>query len=158
MTLLQHGGEGATGVRLVAVGERLYFTAVSPATGEELWWSDGTAEGTQLLADIYPGSRGSGPRELTAVAAPGGNALVFAADDGVHGHELWVARGGTVQLYQDIAPGSAPSGPVDLRVVGPRVYFAADDGIRGRELWAVKVAAVVAVPSPILGAPRPLKP
>jgi len=158
VTLLQHGGEGATGVRLVAVGERLYFTATSPATGEELWWSDGTAEGTQLLADIFPGSRGSGPQALTAVEVPGGSALVFAADDGVHGHELWVARGGAVQLYQDIAPGPAPSGPADFRVVGARVFFAADDGIRGRELWAVPGAALVAVSAPVLGAPRSLKP
>jgi ELWxxDGT repeat protein len=52
---------------------------------EELWKSDGTAAGTLLVRDIYPGGVSSDPRDLVAMD----NKLYFSADDGVHGRELW---------------------------------------------------------------------
>ena len=54
--------------------------------------------GTTQLADIMPGAHGSAPADLTPDAAGG---LVFAADDGVAGRELWATDGtaaGTVLL------------------------------------------------------------
>ncbi|NTX07362.1 ELWxxDGT repeat protein [Myxococcus sp. CA040A] len=53
--------------------------------GQELWWTDGTPEGTRLLADVSPGPDSSHPRELTVV----GDTLYFSADDGQSGRELW---------------------------------------------------------------------
>src|SRR5690606_36573010 len=46
----------------------LYFLADDGVTGPELWRSDGTEVGTQLVLDIYPGSVGSFPRVLTNVS------------------------------------------------------------------------------------------
>jgi Ca2+-binding RTX toxin-like protein len=47
--------------------------------------SDGTAQGTHLAHDIYPGPNGSNPSQLTVV----NDRLFFTADDAVHGRELW---------------------------------------------------------------------
>ena len=41
---------------------RLVFAAGVPATGGELWISDGTAAGTRLLHDLVPGASSSRPR------------------------------------------------------------------------------------------------
>jgi ELWxxDGT repeat protein len=50
---------------LTVVGGTLFFTVLDPETGVELWKSDGTAEGTTLVADINPGSANSYPLDLT---------------------------------------------------------------------------------------------
>src|SRR3712207_7890067 len=50
----------------------------------ELWRSDGTTAGTQLLKDILPGQAESKPMELAVV----NNTLYFSADDGSSGREL----------------------------------------------------------------------
>ena len=73
---------------------RAYFTASDPVHGQELWRSDGTAAGTGLARDIFPGLRGSNPGELTV----SGGLLYFAAEDRAHGRELWaVSPGGSHQ-------------------------------------------------------------
>ncbi len=54
-------------------GERVFFEADTDDTGRELWLTDGTAEGTKLVADLEPGEDGSNPFNLTAV----GHRLVF---------------------------------------------------------------------------------
>jgi ELWxxDGT repeat protein len=53
--------------------------------GQELWSSDGTAAGTVLAADIYPGTTSSNPAEFTFA----GSTVLFAATDGSFGRELW---------------------------------------------------------------------
>ncbi len=54
-------------------------------TDHELWVSDGTAAGTVEAADIDP-TGSSFPRDL----ARRGAALLFSANDGEHGRELWM--------------------------------------------------------------------
>jgi ELWxxDGT repeat protein len=52
----------------------------------ELWKSDGTDAGTELVSVINPGPGGSNPRDMINVDG----ALFFHATDGVNGDERWV--------------------------------------------------------------------
>ena len=129
---------------LIALGDKLYFTADDGTNGRELWQVDsfGTAS---LVADIYSGSEGSYPKELTVV----GDKLYFNADDGTNGTELWqVDSFGNASLVGDIRLGNYVSHdgstsypyssyPTELIAVGDRLYFNADDGTNGTELWQV---------------------
>ena len=70
------------------LGDKLYFPGDDGVTGRELWATDGTAAGTQLVADITPGTPSnvySSPEQLTTV----GNTLIFTAEHPSYGRELW---------------------------------------------------------------------
>ncbi|MCA9248475.1 MAG: hypothetical protein KDA42_15225, partial [Planctomycetales bacterium] len=78
----------------------LYFTAddytniaAAPGSiGRELWTSDGTAEGTALAANIYPGFdpfTGVGYSSEPLHFANLNGTLFFSAIDAAHGRELW---------------------------------------------------------------------
>jgi ELWxxDGT repeat protein len=120
---------------LTAFNNKLYFNADNGINGNELWVTDGTESGTQLVKDINPGNPadGSDAFEFTEL----NNQLYFEANDGVNGRELWVTDGtesGT-QLIKDIRPGTSSSYISSVVKLGSRLYFSADDGINGDELW-----------------------
>lgn len=131
--------EGSHSVGIDRLGN-LLFAAGDDATGIEVWHSDATASGTGLLVDLrqHPGATASAwPDDLTPL--PG--RMVFLADDGVHGREVWVtdgSRAGTA-LVRDVRPGSegstvAADGP-GIVAVGHQALFVAEDGVHGPELW-----------------------
>ena len=146
----------------------LYFTADDGVSGVELWRSDGTAAGTFMVRDIYPGSESAEPSEFTAL----GNRIYFVADDGLSGQEVWTSDGteaGTM-MVSDLRPGSDSSLPSELTRAGARLFFRADDGQVGRELWAIDSPGgllgllrnteltSLSPPSPTLGDILPLDP
>ncbi|MHC4853349.1 MAG: ELWxxDGT repeat protein, partial [Planctomycetota bacterium] len=113
------------------------FRANDGVTGYEPWFSDGTANGTKLVADINkagPGDTGHGyPRYFADV----NGTLFFSANDGKTGYELWKSDGtaaGTV-MVKDIRPGTNSSSPYYLTAMDGMVYFRANDGGTGNELW-----------------------
>ncbi|MEO8275248.1 MAG: ELWxxDGT repeat protein [Thermoanaerobaculia bacterium] len=119
--------------RIVGAETFAVFAGQTPGVGEELWVSDGTALGTGLLRDIYPGDYPSTPRQFTRLGAH----IIFSAEDEEHGLELWVTDGtspGTA-LLKDIAPGIASSVPDDLVVRDGTLYFSAWSPNYGREAW-----------------------
>ncbi|OJT18684.1 hypothetical protein BO221_38745 [Archangium sp. Cb G35] len=69
-------------------GDKVFFVATEAVHGRELWVSDGTSTGTQLVLDINPGGGSSSPNQL--VLGDGG--LYFRANDGL-GERLWVSDG-----------------------------------------------------------------
>jgi ELWxxDGT repeat protein len=91
----------------------VYFTAVdystvpngnSPTNNWELWRSDGTAGGTSIVKDIYPGNTGSDPQDFHEI----NGTLYFTANSSTTGRELWKTDGttaGTV-MVKDIKAGS----------------------------------------------------
>jgi ELWxxDGT repeat protein len=125
---------------LVRLGDRILFRADDGYHGREWFATDGSAAGTTLLADIFPGPTGSAPPVVSGQDDPYavvGGTLLFAANDSSHGMELWKTDGtpqGT-SLVKDIRPGIPGSSPNNFAVVGNVLYFVADDGSHGRELW-----------------------
>lgn len=70
-------------------GDWLYFSATDALHGEELWRTDGTAAGTELVADICPGRCSSWPRVMTAAAGR----LLFSVELELLGREPWSSDG-----------------------------------------------------------------
>ncbi len=140
------GSRSSSPSQLTVAGGLLFFSADDGVNGEELWKTDGTT--TSLVKNINttpPTSPtgeelGSTPLQLAAL----GSALIFTADDGATGRELWRSDGtdaGTFRI-KDINPGSAGGfddyssyySPLGQYVSG-LLHFSADDGTNGVELW-----------------------
>jgi ELWxxDGT repeat protein len=154
---------GESPSELTAYKGQLYFMADDGVHGVELWTSNGSAAGTHPVKDINPGLAGSNsatfpfpintsPPQMVV----SGGLLYFAANDGVHGNELWASDGSAADthLVKDINPGSTPSvivnpppgmplppplpnsaNPSWLTDVNGKLYFTANDGVHGVELW-----------------------
>ena len=131
----------------VRAGDRVYFAAYDEANGLELWKSDGTQAGTELVKDIFPGGdnvnqslgRSSSPRNLAAV----GSKLFFAAGQGSSIQGIYVSDGteaGTIPLpmrcdrngngdFRDCTAFSLPTSFKD------RLYFVGRDYFGKNALW-----------------------
>jgi len=153
------GPEGPTGVfDMVALGNRLFFTLGSSESGVEPWVSDGTAQGTHLVKDIYPGAASSYPRNLTPVEGR----IFFSANEPDHGRELWMSDGtswGTV-LVEDTRSGSESSETQVITVFKGNLIFAtfapAFAGTELRELdldraRSHRSRSVASIPNPYAG-------
>lgn len=68
---------------LVGIGDRLYFGATDAAYSVE----PSVAKGSQVtrVGDVNPGRLPSSPGQFTKL----GNNVLFVADDGLHGFEVW---------------------------------------------------------------------
>src|SRR5439155_14086160 len=101
----------------------VYFNGESSIPGDELWRTDGTAQGTWLVKKVLPGDYRS-PSWVDLTAFQG--ALYFVAA-GPEGTELWRSDGtpeGTA-VFKDIVPGAGSADVRELTVVGNSLYFTA---------------------------------
>lgn len=121
---------------LIALGDELLVAAqigdLAPNSGLELFAIDATGN-ARLVRELNPGTASSLPNHFERL----GDRVLFSADDGLHGRELWITDGtaqGT-RLLVDLVPGSQGSDPVGLRRIGTRVVFAARTPGLGLEPW-----------------------
>jgi ELWxxDGT repeat protein len=111
----------------------VYFHAKNAETGRELWRTDGTDEGTQLVVDLRPGTADSIETNAYAQFANINGTLFFRANDGIHGIDLWKTDGtpeGT-QLVKDLGDPVSGYGPDTMLNANGTLYFAHDR----QELW-----------------------
>lgn len=120
-------------------GGMLFFVGNDAAHGLELWKTDLTAGGTQMVKDIWSGTPSSTPLRLTGTA---GGFVYFSAADETHGYELWRSDGssqGTV-MVEDLMPGADSSQPSALTAADKRLfYLAVAPGVAG---WQLRVTSM----------------
>jgi ELWxxDGT repeat protein len=89
--------------------------------------------------DIDTGPGGSYPTSLTNV----NGLLYFAANDGVHGSELWVSDGTSAgtHIVDAINPSSKGADVSGLTNANGTLYFSADDGTTGTNPWTATAVA-----------------
>ena len=127
------------------LGDKLVFAATDPTHGLELWITDGTTQGTSLIADVSPG--------------PAAGALTWMAvfDGAVYGRgpggELWSTDGTAAGtgLVADVNP-NGQAAVSSLTTFGSELYFAATSaGVR--QVWKTDGTAAGTVVA--LSAPQP---
>jgi len=120
--------------KAISINNTLYFTANDGISGFELWKTNGTANGTELVKDISVGLANGVSGYFTAVE----NIFYFLANDNVHGQELWKSDGTTVGtiLVKDITTGISSSTISGLTQVGNKLTFLVYDTNKSKNvLW-----------------------
>lgn len=110
---INHGSDSSSPRNLADVNGVLYFSAYDATNGREPHRGNATGTRFTLLTDINNGLAGSNPALFTAF----GPGVVFDADDGIHGTELWAAdlqpaTGGDAQPSVTIADASVTEGNI----------------------------------------------
>ena len=118
------------------LGNRLIFRPYDPSVGRELFAADPSTGRIQHLADIYPGTAGSGPYSEIVVQ----DRLFFTAYDPTHGLELWRTDGTPTGTYlmADINAGAKSSHPKRFYRGDSILYFSAS-GPAGEEVYGVQL-------------------
>jgi ELWxxDGT repeat protein len=119
-----------------SAGDRVLFLAQEREKGQELWASDGSAEGTRALTDFAFGQPfGFGP---LSGAVRLGNHVLMAASDVAGSTHLWTVPigGGPTSRLEDCR-GGCPEEPEALWQVGPSraVFFARGAGALAKTLF-----------------------
>ncbi|MEZ4707368.1 MAG: hypothetical protein R3A44_09195 [Caldilineaceae bacterium] len=117
---------------LTVFNEKLYFTAADDQHGAEIWTSDGTITGTEMLQEIHPGVDVYGPTDLYVE----GDYIYFRYPQASGSQEmaLWRTDGTPTgaermdsQLLNEVAYAHV--------ALGDSLYFYDDQPGLGRELW-----------------------
>jgi LPXTG-site transpeptidase (sortase) family protein len=126
------GNEGSSPDHITRFGDYVFFSAKDDV-GVELWVSEPPYDSysTHRVADLNEGGD-SDPAELTPI----GNALFFAADDGIHGREIFKTEPPfqSVDLVADIWKGAHGSNPREFTRIGWMLFYIAGDS-SSTEIW-----------------------
>ena len=105
-----------------------------------VWRTDGSDDGTTIVLPIL------GANSLTLV----GNVVCFAANDGIHGRELWQTDGSTTGtfLVRDMQPGPIGSQLEGFHAMNGTLYFNAETSNGYKRLHAYTPAPAPPPPDP----------
>jgi ELWxxDGT repeat protein len=113
-------GDGSPS-NLTEYNGKIYMSAADGINGIELFSTDGTQAGTQLVHDINPGIDSSYPRNFTTY----NNSLLFHARTPTTGNELWISDGTTsgTQMLKEIVAGAISGVEGQMKVYNNKVVF-----------------------------------
>ena len=135
---INEGVEGSSPNHLCRVGNKVVFSAFTEEAGTELWMTDGTPEGTEMIADIYPGSTGSNPeffsefngkmlfRAQTEVSALDEKFYLFVSD---------LTETGTKPISATEPQGLIDSNTKFILPAGSKAFFVGETEEWSKELW-----------------------
>jgi ELWxxDGT repeat protein len=121
---------------LVNAGGALFFIAIDfLGTTKDLWTSDGTAAGTQMVANLCSGFC---PFQQELPLTPVGRRVFFGNESPGAGRELWTSDGTPIGtgMVKDILPGPGTSYPSDLVGFRGKLFFSAAEDLAGPALWS----------------------
>ncbi|MCU7845633.1 MAG: hypothetical protein KZQ93_17520 [Candidatus Thiodiazotropha sp. (ex Monitilora ramsayi)] len=111
------------------------FSGSNGVSGSELWTTDATESGTNMVKDIDQSAYGSFPEGYTSL----GNISLFWAYESTTGYELWASNGTELGTYlvKDLWLGSGSSNPYYMIAFKSKLYFSAIDYANSRYLLHV---------------------
>jgi ELWxxDGT repeat protein len=128
-------------------GSDRLFVANDGLHGYEVWKTDGTAGGTTLVADVYPGAGSSNPQ--SAVVA--GSDVFFVANDGTASSRLVVSDGTPAGTYSVTDGLNSVFGPMDA---GGAVVFSGTRLVTPPNIFATQLYTVGSLLDGCLPVPR----
>ncbi len=93
-----------------------------------------TCQSVTMIQDINPGSSSSITTAYTPTTVIN-DILLFTANDGTHGNEVWTFDGFSTQLLKDINVGAGGVDVEEFIHFAGKVFFVVDDGVHGDEWW-----------------------
>lgn len=121
-----------------------YFAGTDTEHGTELWRYNGSS--ASLWKDVRPGPESSNPSQFTTV----GSYVVYVADDGVHGPELFTtANINTYGFLGEVQPGYSHAAPVILGASNGYLWFTTDaTGTNSNERFSTELWVTNGTSSP----------
>jgi ELWxxDGT repeat protein len=131
--------------------DRFFFRAVT-SLGYELWVSDGTPGGTDLVEDINPGAADSFPSNLTVL----GSRVYFMAQGADSLWDVWQSNGNAAGTFQISDDDNQTGAVTPLAKFNGRLIAERFDPVHGFEPWVGRpisdpIPAVVPFPSTQVG-------
>lgn len=112
------------------LNDRVFFTAMDDTHGNELWKSDGTSEGTQLVSDIVEGDDSSDPHLLKLFKTD----LYFIVTKENHQH-LCKTNGLSVEFIKDIGVNTNGVALSVKEMISTEGYLYFVTEAAGEDLW-----------------------
>lgn len=135
------------------LNNKIYFVAFHPSYGREIWVSDGTATGTQLLKNINTSTSNERFNSSPPISNCKGfvvkdDKIFFTLDNGINGKEMWNSNGtltGTSLLFE-LNNGAASSfdsyfNNSDIVSIDNKLYFFGNNGVVGNSLWSYELCS-----------------
>ena len=136
---LQTLNSSSAGFDLIPTPLGVFFVANDGTHGMELWKTDGTENGTMLVADIYADTTAVGAyiNSLTVNYAFLNGRFYFQGNSIVEGRELWSTDGttGGTAIVADAAPGSNVLIIRRMGIYGNKLIFQGGSNLFNEKIW-----------------------
>ncbi|MEM9291872.1 MAG: ELWxxDGT repeat protein [Acidobacteriota bacterium] len=122
------------------VGGYVYYYSEEEDQGVSLWRTDGSAAGTEMVHDLWPGAGSPFRPDDTIGGMAHDGELYFGTIDSAAGLELWKSDGtpGGTSIFFDTYPGADFRDDPKTRImgsIGSQLFFIGSDPVNQDALW-----------------------